>query len=231
MFLIYINDIGEKLISLSRLFADDTSLGYSNQSVDQIKTVINHDLLELNAWSSKWLMSFNPEKTEILFFSNTGNIDNIKFYFNGKSIPLSTSYKHLGVIFSQNAKWNEHLENMITNITKHLGILRKLKFSLNRSNLEQMYLVYIRPLFEYACEVWDNCGIGYSDKLEKRQLDAARIVTGLPIFTKSEYLYAETGWETLSERRYRRKLQLFFKIKCGMAPEYLLYTLCEMVII
>ena len=55
-----------------------------------------------------------------------------------------------------------------------------------------MYLVYIRPLFEYACEVWDNCGIGYSDKLEKLQLSAARIVTGLPIFTKSGYLYAET---------------------------------------
>jgi retron-type reverse transcriptase len=49
MFLIYINDIGEKLISLSRLFADDTSLGYSSQNVDQIKTVITHDLLELNA--------------------------------------------------------------------------------------------------------------------------------------------------------------------------------------
>jgi hypothetical protein len=49
MFLIYINDIGEKLISLSRLFADDTSRGYSSQSVDQIKIVINHDLLELNA--------------------------------------------------------------------------------------------------------------------------------------------------------------------------------------
>jgi hypothetical protein len=46
-----------------------------------LKTVINHDLLELNAWSSKWLMSFNPEKTEILFFSDTGNIDNIKFSF------------------------------------------------------------------------------------------------------------------------------------------------------
>jgi hypothetical protein len=45
--------------------------GYSSQSVDQIRTVINHDLLELNAWSSKLLMSFNPEKTEILVFSNT----------------------------------------------------------------------------------------------------------------------------------------------------------------
>jgi hypothetical protein len=28
-----INDIGEKLLSLSRLFADDTSLGYSSQNV------------------------------------------------------------------------------------------------------------------------------------------------------------------------------------------------------
>ena len=37
IFLIYINDIGEKPISLSRLFADDTSIGYSSQSVDQIK--------------------------------------------------------------------------------------------------------------------------------------------------------------------------------------------------
>jgi hypothetical protein len=57
--------------------------------------------------------------------------------------------------------------------------------------------------------------------LTELQLDAARMVTGLPIFKNSEYLYAETGWETLSERRYRRKLQLFFNIKCGMAPEYL----------
>jgi hypothetical protein len=48
-----------------------------------------------------------------------------------------------------------------------------------------MYLVYIRPLFEYAWDnVWDNYGIGYSDRLEKLQLDAARIVTGLPIFYK-----------------------------------------------
>jgi hypothetical protein len=105
-----------------------------------------------------------------------------------------------------------------------------------------MYLVYIRPLFEYACEVWDNCGIGYSDKLEKLQLDAARIVTGLSIFTKSEYLYAETGWETLSEGRYRRKLQLFLILNVEwhlntcviLFPQLvrvLLYTLCEMVII
>jgi hypothetical protein len=40
--------------------------------------------------------------------------------------------------------------------------------------LGKMCLVYILPLFEYACEVWDYCGIGYSDKLEKFPLDAQK---------------------------------------------------------
>ena len=50
LFLIYINDIGEKLLPLSRRFADDTSLGYSSQNVVEIENVINHDLCELNTW-------------------------------------------------------------------------------------------------------------------------------------------------------------------------------------
>jgi hypothetical protein len=64
-----------------------------------------------------------------LFFSNTGNIDNIEFSFNGKSIPLSTSHKHLGVILSQNEKWNEHLENMIPHfiIKNNWSFLRYLR--------------------------------------------------------------------------------------------------------
>jgi hypothetical protein len=33
----YINDIGEKLLSLSRLLADDTSLGFSSQNVVEMK--------------------------------------------------------------------------------------------------------------------------------------------------------------------------------------------------
>jgi hypothetical protein len=37
LFLTYINDIGEKLLSFSRLFADDTSLGYSSQNVVEMK--------------------------------------------------------------------------------------------------------------------------------------------------------------------------------------------------
>jgi hypothetical protein len=52
------------------LFADDTSLGYSSPSSDTLELVINHDLNKLSTWSGKWLMSFNPDKTEIMICSN-----------------------------------------------------------------------------------------------------------------------------------------------------------------
>jgi hypothetical protein len=45
LFIIYINDIADKLISLSRLFADDTLFGYSNQDIMQLKNVIDHETI------------------------------------------------------------------------------------------------------------------------------------------------------------------------------------------
>jgi hypothetical protein len=45
---VYISDIAENLISLSRYFAEDTSFSYSSRDELQIKTVIDHDLKELD---------------------------------------------------------------------------------------------------------------------------------------------------------------------------------------
>jgi hypothetical protein len=45
------------------------------------------------------------------------------------------------------------------------------------------------------------------------QLEAARIVTGLPIFASSVLIYKELGWESLVERRKRRTLQMFYNTK------------------
>ena len=146
LFIMYINDIAEKLISPTRLFADDTSFSYSNRDELQIKTVIHHDLEELDEWPKKWLMTFNSDKTEIMLFSNT-DIPEFNFTFNERTIPITNSHKHLGVTFSSDAKWNIHVENILLSIYKHLNVLRKLKYKLSRKNLEKLYLVYIRPIF------------------------------------------------------------------------------------
>ena len=119
--------------------------------------------------------------------------------------------------------WELHLAAMLNGIYiltillciyKH--VLRKLKY-----NLEKLYLVFIRPIFEYACEVWDNCGVGNSNKLDQLQLEAAIIGSGLPIFASSILIYKELGWESLVERRQRRKLQMFYNIQNNNPPMYL----------
>ena len=63
--------------------------------------------------------------------------------------------------------------------------------------------------------------MGNSNKLDQLQLEAARIVTGLPIFASSILIYKELGWESLTERRKRRKLQMFYNIQNNNAPRYL----------
>ena len=65
--------------------------------------------------------------------------------------------------------------------------------------------MFLRELLEYASEVWDGCNLSDTNKLEQVQLNAARIVTGLPVFSSLRSLYLETGWETLAERRKTKK--------------------------
>ena len=86
---------------------------YASQDEDQIKYVINHDLHELGDWSKRWMMSFNPDKTEIMLFKNVENSTNFYFYFDGKLIPLTSDHKHLVITFSEEAKWNKHVEKLI----------------------------------------------------------------------------------------------------------------------
>ena len=53
LFIIYINDIADKLASLTRLFADDTSFNCSHSDGTEIQSIINHDLKELDEWSKR----------------------------------------------------------------------------------------------------------------------------------------------------------------------------------
>jgi hypothetical protein len=90
-------------------------------------------------------MSFNPDKTEIMLFSNTDVRYNFNFSFNGNNIPITMSHKHLGVTLSRDAKWNNHIENIILKVSRHSGILRKFKYMLSRQNLEKKSELSIYP--------------------------------------------------------------------------------------
>ena len=81
LFLIYINDIAESLLSITRLFADDSSLFYSASNIHDIEGIINHDLQILVARAKRWLINFNPAKTEAVLFTlnHLGRLPNLIF--------------------------------------------------------------------------------------------------------------------------------------------------------
>ena len=54
LFLVYINDIAKQLLSLTRLFADDSSLFYAAANIADIAGIINHDLQLLSNWAKQW---------------------------------------------------------------------------------------------------------------------------------------------------------------------------------
>ena len=84
LFLMYVNDIFENLLSLTRLFADDSSLFFSTSNIRDIEGILNHELMILTQWRENgWLTSIQIKQK--LCFSDS-------------------EHKHLGLIFSENMK-------------------------------------------------------------------------------------------------------------------------------
>ena len=85
----------------------------------------------------------------------------------------------------------------------------------------QIYNALIMPHFDYCSPVWD-CLSGYlSDKLQKLQNRAARIITKSPFDTSSDHLLSTLDWERLFLWRKKQKALMMFKSMNGLVPEYL----------
>ncbi|MCG7867669.1 MAG: hypothetical protein JAY74_15080 [Candidatus Thiodiazotropha taylori] len=221
-FLIYVNDISEHLLSLTRLFADDSSLYFSASNLNDLEGVINHDLAIISQWAKRWLVTFNPNKTEAMLFSfSLSQTEVPQLIFDNTSITFVDNHKHLGITLNNKGRWHDHIQNIIKSANKVICIMRRLKFTLSRAALNQIYLSYVRPILEYSSIVWDGCTIQDFNSLEKLQNEAARIVTGLTRSVSLDNLYKECGWAPLSERRKFQKLCFMYKCNNNMLPDYI----------
>ena len=222
LFILYINDIVNDIHCGIRLFADDTSLYIVVDTPNNAARLMNTDLEKITIWSNKWLVTFNPAKTESLLLSRKINKpDHPSLYLNDVRIEEVNTHKHLGVYLSQRLDWQNHVEYITDKVSTRLNLLRSLKFTLDRNSLQKIYFTFIRTVLEYADVAWDNCTQQQSDELEKIQLEAARIDTGTTKLISINKLYKEVGWLKLSERRNLHKLYLFFKMQNGQTPLYL----------
>jgi len=111
LFLIYVNDIADSLLSVTRLFADDISLAISSKDITHIESTLNKDLNELNLGSKQWLINFNPAKTEVLFLC-LARRNKPNLIFNDTPFSFVDHHKHLDVTFSSDGPWHKHITNI-----------------------------------------------------------------------------------------------------------------------
>lgn len=52
------------MLTFCRHFADDNSFQHAALNVQDIEFNLNQDFFNLDIWSKKWLLSFNPSKTK-----------------------------------------------------------------------------------------------------------------------------------------------------------------------
>ena len=138
LFMVCINDIAKHLLSLTRLFAGDSTLFYFAAHIADIAGIINHDLQLLTNWAKQWLVTFNPLKTEAVLFT-LKKLDFLpQLVFDNIPISFVGSYEHLGVTLSSNGQWNSHVGHIVNLASKILALMRKLKNCISRNAINQM---------------------------------------------------------------------------------------------
>ncbi len=141
---------------------------------------------------------------------------------NGKPIDSVPHVKLLGRNISNDLKWNIHVDEIVRKVSTRLYFLRQLK----RANvpIKELLLFYVtclRPITEYACQVFHNgLPLYLVDDLERLQKRALRTI--YPSLTYREALTA-SKLPTLYDRRDGLTKRLFNEISSN--PNHKLYNL------
>jgi hypothetical protein len=225
LFLIYINDLTDSISSTIRLFADDSSLFVRVRDINESHSRLMADLETIAAWGKQWKMEFNPDLSkqaiEVIFSHKKKKPVHPDLFFHGIPIKRESSTKHLGLTLDDRLSFREHIEDKIKKANKGIALLKFLSRYTNRSVLDQLYKMYVRPHLDYGDVIYHEQLLNSMILLESVQYQAALVVSGCWQGTSRDKVYQELGWESLKDRRHYRRLVYYYKILNNLTPAYL----------
>ncbi len=164
------------------MFADDTNITITGQTVQELQTNLNNNLEKVHQWLLANKLTPSYDKTEYMIIGSRQKIANIQeepiISIGNESIKKISKCKTLGVIIDDKLLWKDHISEINTKVSKGLGIMKTIKPFVTESVLQTIYKSLILPYFDYCSMIWDNAANYNLQKLQKMQNRAARIVTG-----------------------------------------------------
>lgn len=214
LFLLFINDLPDEIISKIGIYADDTTIYscldescFDELSKDlafertEMAGNLQYDLKTVVEWGQKWLVSFNAKKTQLVSFHRHRECSLLPVSMNGAELPENSDLKLLGLSFNSELSWNSYIASIAKSASKKVGSLFRSKRFLTPEAILYLYKSTIRPCMEYCCHIWAGASSSSLDLLDKIEKRVANLVG--PILASS--------LQPLSHQRDVASLSLFYK--------------------
>ena len=218
LFVIYINDLPDKIISRIMLYADDTKI-YRRIKSEVDEAVFQKDIDSLQDWSDTWLLRFHPDKCKTMSIGQRGILP-ANYYMTregGQKQVLTrvSSEKDLGVIWDDELNFREEIASRVKKANSIMGVIRRTYVYLDEETFTLLYKGLVRPHLEYAAPVWDPHYKMDKKLLEGVQRRATRQVPSLRKLPYEERL-RQLRLPTLRYRRLRGDLIEAYKMLNGL---------------
>ena len=171
-------------------------------------------LEQIKEWTDQQKMILNLKKTKCMVFNFTENYQfGTRLQLKDENLEIVDRAKLLGVIITDDLKWEANTESLVKRANMRMELLRKVaSFGTNAEEKRNIYILFIRSVLEQSCVVWHSSLTKENEEdLERIQKSAVRIILGKDFKDYSDAL-AEANLDSLKERR--EELCYKFAKKC-----------------
>lgn len=182
LFNIFVNDI-VNITSEAKFvnYADDTTLLFTAENVDLLFESANLALSKLNVWSRINSLQINVAKTKAVLFRPKSKLVNITKHIviNSTRIEIVNAFKLLGVTFSENMSWDDHINYVTSKLSQIVGILNRNRYVLPTNVKLLIYNSLFYSHLIYGHLVWGKTTIANLDKINILQKKAVRAIANV----------------------------------------------------
>ena len=201
MFLLYINDITDKVSSTLCLFADDCIL-YRKIKSPENSISLQKDLDLLSHWASTWKINLNTFKCVVLRCSRSSMPILYNYRLNDHILDIREEHPYLGIILHKSLSWSSHISKISTKASQTFNFLRRNLSKYSPPIKASAYLTLVHPIMEYAAVAWDPYQQNNINALEKIQRRAARwVMNDYGRYNSVSNLLHDLNWQPLQVRR------------------------------
>ena len=230
LFLLYINDLSQVCpVAKCLLFADDTAIFYSAQTMTELQDKINQSFPKITSWLHANRLSLAIQKTFYQVYARGDEAHDIRIPVANSEVKHADTVKYLGVLVDENLKFKSHISKLSGVISRHIGIIGRARYLLNPKLLMLLYGALILPYLTYCACIW---GSNYPTTLHPvivAQKRAVRLIAGVPARTHTSTLFRDLKilkFNDLVQNQVIHILHDFLrgKLPLAIAEKFTLYT-------